>query len=264
MNEQLIFFGLIIAFSILDGIVRRKRGTQVPPPEEWEGGDEWQGSDDREGSDEVGDPGPVTARESRRGEDAPEGFEDDLTSYQRRGASVSKYEAPGGSGSVPGTTPPSRYQPPRTSSPVGDAQTAESVWEEIARLARAGGVPPDDMPGDAPYAESPPRLPGTSRRPGSDTSRLPRSGRSVVRRSGVPARGAPSQEHPIHLSHAGYGTDPSSRPSNAAVVTSEQSSEDVKAVKRMLAGGRGQLRRAVILQEMLGPPVSMRDAPDHL
>ena len=250
MNEQLIFFALIILFSVLDGIVRKKKKQgQIELPGEVEGG--WQ--PDEVGREEV-EPDEWPDRDRAE----PPMLGGELTPYEAR-RTAGRYEAP---------TTASDYDAPTTvaeyrrrggggssvgGSGRGSARVdAESVWEEIARLARSGGA----AGGTGAAAGS-----GGEGRVGGDA----RAGGNI-RVGGVEPSAEVTTvvhraraEHPIHLSHAGYGTDPSSRPSTAAVVTHEQSSADVRAVKRMLAGGRGQLRRAVILQEMLGPPVSLRD-----
>ncbi|MDA0328324.1 MAG: hypothetical protein O2958_04875 [Gemmatimonadetes bacterium] len=71
--------------------------------------------------------------------------------------------------------------------------------------------------------------------------------------------------HKVHLSHAGYGTDPSERARSEqdnldplAVVMSQ----DAAIVRRQLRGHRSHaLRQAVILQELLGPPAALRGSP---
>ncbi|MDX1647037.1 MAG: hypothetical protein R3304_07825 [Longimicrobiales bacterium] len=73
-------------------------------------------------------------------------------------------------------------------------------------------------------------------------------------------------EHEIHRSHRDYGTDPSSRPPSAQDAPGPLAAkldEQAAAVRRrLLRGGRPALREAMVLKEVLGPPVSMRD--DHL
>ena len=216
--EELIFFGLIIFFSILDGIVRKKRQGGAAELPELPDSAEWN------------DPAPRP-----RGEvstyDADPSYDD-----------VWKAEMPGGGGR--------RYQADEPAAADGP-RVPSDIWEEIAALARGESrAPPpagvDDM------ASAP--------REGVGGSGLParRPPASPIRRSEV-GTGGDLTEHAIHRAHAGYGTDPSSRRPSLPATTDARESRDVRAVKDMLAGGRSQLRRAVILQETLGPPVSLRD-----
>ena len=74
----------------------------------------------------------------------------------------------------------------------------------------------------------------------------------------------PSTEpHEIHLAHAGYGTDPSERAKSeqdGLDPLAERLSENAAAIRmQLLSHSRGALRQAVILQEVLGKPVSLRD-----
>jgi hypothetical protein len=66
----------------------------------------------------------------------------------------------------------------------------------------------------------------------------------------------------VHLAHAGYGTDPSSRaPSEQDGLDplARRLSADQAAVREQLRRrGHHGLRQAVILQDILGPPASMR------
>ena len=69
--------------------------------------------------------------------------------------------------------------------------------------------------------------------------------------------------HVVHASHYGYGTDPSERtPSKEDGLDplAETLSADVSAIRRQLSSMNvHSLRQAIILQEVLGPPVTMRD-----
>jgi hypothetical protein len=91
-------------------------------------------------------------------------------------------------------------------------------------------------------------------------------GRELARRpSRLPAEpgSGARPEHGIHSAHAGYGTDPSGR------ARSEQDgldplrgrlSDDARAVRvQLMSHSASALRRALILREVLGPPVSLRD-----
>lgn len=164
-------------------------------------------------------------------------------------------------------------------------ESAADIWAEIAGLAsgtkeKSGAAA---RPAPPPPERAPPREPDIPR---AETQRAPRPSRveeartlqlareeSARRRvptrvaaSRLPARRprtAPAAQHEVHLAHVGYGTDPSERaPSeqdgldplaeyigvDAAAVQSQLRSKDPHA-----------LRQAIILQEVLSTPVSLRD-----
>ncbi len=187
--EELIFFAVIIFFSIIESIARRRkqRSAGSPPiPEEWE--PEEKGREWRSETDEV--------------------------------------EAPRRSGS--------------------EAMIPGDIWEEIAGLARGRMRQLETQP-EAP----PPPPPVQTPPPATLPARLGWGKRT-------PKVG---QAHRVHLSHVEYGTDPSSRTRSAHDQIDPLArglSADVKAVRKQLRHGRHALRQAVILQEVLGPPVSIR------
>jgi hypothetical protein len=153
-------------------------------------------------------------------------------------------------------------------------QSAETVlpadlWEEIAGLA-AGGLP------EAPPETAPrrPRKPadGQRRRPERSRPRplegrrergasADRAARGSERR---PTRWTPSTTgaHPIHEAHRDYGTAPSERPpSQLDWKPPATGNENAKRVRALLrgSGGTDALKQAVMIQEILGMPVSMKD-----
>jgi hypothetical protein len=75
----------------------------------------------------------------------------------------------------------------------------------------------------------------------------------------------PEQEHFVHRSHADYGTDPSSRaPSEQDGLDplARHLGADAGAAHKLLSSGDPHaLRRAIILQEILGPPAAFRGDP---
>ena len=90
--------------------------------------------------------------------------------------------------------------------------------------------------------------------------------RAVSRPTPTPTfQPAPKQEHVVHRSHAGYGTDPSSRaPSEQDGLDplAEHISADVGAAHKLfLSRDPHALRRAIILQEILGRPAAFRGDP---
>jgi len=78
----------------------------------------------------------------------------------------------------------------------------------------------------------------------------------------VEAAGAVVAEpvHAVHLTHPKYGTAVGGRLTGFAEdARVPVSSPDGMAVRQMLRGGPSRLRQAVILQELLGPPVGLRE-----
>ena len=192
--EELIFFGIIILFSILDSIAksRKKKGGRpeaIPEPT-------WQGSE---------------------GWDEPEPSEyDEEPSYEEHhvaGQALGLY---------------------RTPEPVAERAVATvvpaDVWAELEALAR-GQVPAEPEPLEVP----------------------------ARRVESIPAR----PDHRVHTSHAEYGTDPSSRRKSAQDDLDplrETLSDDARKARRLLrATDAHSLRQAIILQEILSTPVSLRD-----
>lgn len=239
MPEELIFFALILIFTVLDGLLRKKKPDGFPLPDDRRG-DDW---DDELPTLEA-PPSPTRRR--------PAEFDDPSIPGRPRSEYTTPY------GSTAGRTP---------SGPTPSGVPGE-VWEEIARLARGErpepvevegwtGVEVEDRDVERRAASSLPTPSETLTR-GRVGTKLP----APIGRKEVGTR-ADLFEHPVHASHALYGTDPSERPENVATVRRERLSPDVAAVRSMLSGDRRQLRRAVILQEMLGPPVSLRDEEER-
>ena len=157
--------------------------------------------------------------------------------------------------------PPSRvdrladYQSPteRTAQSVEPSQVAPQVgpsesgaptkqlWEEIPGLAAGRSV----------VSEEPATL-------------VQRSEPTAVGRG--PAREVPARpDHFVHQSHAGYGTDPSTRAASEQDrldPLAQRLGADPGAVHALFASGDSHaLRQAIILQEVLGPPAALRGDP---
>ena len=68
--------------------------------------------------------------------------------------------------------------------------------------------------------------------------------------------------HAVHLSHVGYGSDPSERArstQDGLDPLARTLSADAAAVRQQLRGqGTHGLRQALILREVLGPPVGSK------
>lgn len=167
--------------------------------------------------------------EEQEWEDEPETYDqepsyDDRYGTEKEPAALPGYTQPYGSSSGGARTT-------RTSS---EGMIPSDIWEEIAGLS-TGRTP-------ARQAEPPPPPPP-----------LPVEVESIPRR--------PVETHRVHRAHVGYGTDPSSRArseQDGLDPLARSMSADVKKVRRQLRQGRHALRRAVILQEVLGPPASIR------
>jgi len=200
--EELIFFAVIILFSIFESIARsrKKRAGGIPQIP----------------GDQMPSGGPSY--------DAPtyetHSYDQDL-SYDD--VAVEEY-------------PTSSKKPAlRTGS---EGMIPADLWEEIAGLAESvkkqkarpapPPLPPEVLPARIGWGK-----------------RVPKVG----------------QQHRVHLAHVGYGTDPSERAPSVhddLDPLARRLSVDVREVRQQLRRGRHALRQAVMLQEVLGPPVSMR------
>ena len=132
--------------------------------------------------------------------------------------------------------PEEAYSLERTSS---EEMVPEALWEEIVGAARRRA---EEVLAPVPAPPPPPR-PTSARRP------VP-----------PPARRLPDESvHRVHLTHAEYGTDPSSRSDSGRVgaVTARPLPAGARGARELLRGGSGSLRQAMILKEVLGPPVSL-------
>jgi hypothetical protein len=227
--EQLIFFGIIILLSILESVARSRRARQrresgeVEPEQfEWAQKQPWE--------QEL----PTYDEEPSYDDVATH---DDEPSYDEQAVT----------GAAPTPTREREEEQP----------SAAEIWREIAELAGEVLEPRTEARTRSVPRQSPP-LPEPERAEA-------RAEPGPSRRAPLPSRLARSQggEHLVHRSHLGYGTDPSER------APSEQDGLDplawelganASAVRRQLRGGsHDALRQAVILQEVLGPPVSMRE-----
>lgn len=252
--EELIFFGLIVFFSIIESIARSRKQKQGGPlpevPPEWE--------------QPRAEPRPRPKARPR-----PQATE------------IPSYDADPSFDSQPLETRGS-YDDAKSRDAVerGRARSSESmipseVWDEIAGLSREPArqepsytpAPPKPRPTPAPH---PKRAPVPQRpKPAPAASRAP-----VQRRTPQPKRAtilAPeprpegSPEHLVHQSHVGFGTDPSGRAPSAQDGLDPLSrvlNRDASAARAQLRGqGDQALRQALILSEVLGPPVA--DRPDR-
>ena len=236
--EELIFFGVIIFFSIIESIARsRKRKTGGPLPEippEWE----WDPTGQRRR--------PPTAEMPSY--DADPSF-DDKPSFDEVATSETAT---------------------RERARSSESMIPADIWEEIAGLAKETQRPAETHrpPPPPPPRPAPPARPAPSMKPVPAPAPKPRAPIAPKKRATILAP-EPAPEgtagHAVHLSHAAYGTDPSTRARSAQDrldPLASKLSQDAQAIRRQLRGhGVHALRQAIILQEVLGPPVGSRPDP---
>ena len=238
--EQLIFIGIILLFSILEAVARKKRegaeGTAPAPP----------GGAPEVRPPRVPEPHPPSY-------DQDPSFDDAAVEGSRGGPGRGTMSREGSGG-----------QGGRTSS---EGLIPADVWEEIQAMARGGKAP---VRAASPPKPAPPPTEAAARVPVPTPARVPRAvpppmstAARKTRPTTVPEVDAVVvAEHAVHLTHpkygkpvhdrlTGFGDDPHARGLSA----------DSKALRSVLRGGGAGLRQAVLLLEILGPPVSLRDDP---
>ncbi|MGE0159139.1 MAG: hypothetical protein AB7T31_06960 [Gemmatimonadales bacterium] len=262
--EQLIFFGVIIFLSIVESIARSRKQPKGGPlpemPPEWEAERAEQARRQR------------TPRRPLPRTDLPT-YDQDTSFDARATAEVERsYDEVASS-----------EEERRKRMASSESMIPQDLWEEIAGLAQAKVDRP--APGQRPAAPKRPQPPVQQR---TQPRTVPKPQRPVQRggatqptsplakpraqtppRPVLPRAAEPAVEgaaaHAVHLSHAGYGTDPSGRAPSAQdgldpIVRALD--PDAAAVREQLrAGGVHALRQALILQEVLGPPASTRPDP---
>jgi hypothetical protein len=262
--EELIFFAVLIFFSIIESIARsrkqRKGGGQLP-----ELPDEAPTEREREARRVERPrprPQPRPSQPRPRMSDVPS-YDDDA-SFDARASSESEpsFDDVGAS-----------EEERRRRASSSESMIPSDIWEEIAGLAREAKVElPAPRPKPQPRVPPAPKTPLPPPRRGPQPSRppaakTPQRPRPATARKPAPQRPAASEgtpAHAVHLSHAGYGTDPSERARSAQDVrqSAEPVHADALAVRNQLRGqGPHALRQALILHEVLGPPVSSK--PDR-
>lgn len=230
--EQLIFVAVIVFFTILEGIARsRKQGGgpagPLPLPEERE-------------QDERGR--PELSRMPRRPEPTRSPTVEPVRTYdQEPSFDDAVEESPASWGGPQGP------RAGRRDASGSETLVPQDVWEEIMALAR--GEKPQGRP--MPTSARPRPTPAPPRPP----ARRPPTPKPAPSRVQVP----PEPVHRVHATHPQMGKPMAGRISvlDSAPVR-VTTNPDVVAVRRMLAGGPGSLRQAVMLTEVLGPPASVR------
>lgn len=285
--EELIFFAVIIIFSILESIARSRKAKQGGEVED-------------EGSQP--DPEGWAARLPDLEAPAPDASDDDLPTYdedpsydevarqegevrereqreaaRRREEALEGYRAPEGSERRAERPSPSEVPEPRR--PSSETMLPGDLLEQLESLARGRKTrrqepPTSEAPErsrrprtiEAPTPSTPPPTPieqrevGSGRRPSAPVgSTAPVGSRTPI--------GTTPIEHEIHGAHAGYGTDPSSRARSEQdgldPLAERLDADGVEVRRLLLGGGRPALRAAMVLKEVLGPPLTMRDEGGH-
>lgn len=250
--DELIFFGIIIFFSIIESIARSRKAKRRKEEGEEDGADPGHEFEWAQGS-----PADLPTYDSAPSYDDQPSYDDAVEDAPvHRGGSPRDSGRPSSETLLPGDL---------LAELTGLAGRMEKEREKARTISLPKQSPPLPQSGDSRSEVSTEWAEG---------ARGDRSGRAVSRapRSPAPARTTtvahsraprPPVEHRIHLSHAGYGTDPSER------AKSEQDdldplreflSEDAKAVRnQLMSQSESSLRQAIILREVLGPPVALRD-----
>ena len=228
--EQLIFFAVIIVFSIVESVARsrqKKRGPQAPQvPPEWQWEPEKAELPNRPTYDAEPTFDAEQSIEERPTFDAEPTF-DDVVSTRRSRDDIE---------------PPRRAQ--RSPATTSESMIPADLWEEIAGLGRGRAPVPAETAPTPPPARQPQTRPLPTR---------------ALRPTPV------HEAHRVHQAHAGFGSDPSERArseQDGLDPLARRLSADASAVRQQLrTRGMHALRQAVILHEVLGPPVSTR--PDR-
>ncbi len=258
--EELIFFAVLIFFSIIESIARsrkqRKGGGTLPElPEEVAREMETQWEAEQAQRRQRTRPRPPTS-------EVPT-YDDDVSFDARTAGEVEGRSFDTRSSEVEATFDETASAEPERSKRAASSESMipADIWEEIAGLAREAKV---ELP--APRPKPRPQLPQTQlpqERRVPQPKRPPRPSPTRAR----PSAPSPAMEgtagHAVHLSHVGYGSDPSERARSAEDgldPLARTLGADAAAVRLQLrVQGAHGLRQAMILQEVLGPPVGSRD-----
>lgn len=251
--DELIFFAVIIFFSVVESIARsrkkKKAGAEAP-------GDSLPGLPDLPEWEQPRSEG-ASSRPELPTYDADPSYDDQ---YQPRSRQDRARE--GGSRGGRMAQPPARSDG-GAARPSSEEMLPGDLLEELSRMAgrlqqqeaRPIEIPKESPPLPEPVAHREDARERTPSRPTAPSlSRLPvRAPRSVPDRA----------QHRVHEAHAGYGTDPSSRPKSfhdTLDPLAVQLSEDAKAARSLLRSrDTSALRQAFILREVLGEPLGMRE-----
>ncbi len=246
--EQLVFVGIIVAFSILEALARKNRAQQrqdgggLPKPEDLR----------------PPRPAPAPRPAARpRASSVPRSYDED--------ASFDEVVKDDERGPRPrqGDVEPARTASEREPA-SSEGLIPDEVWQEIEALARGGSLPVPKPPAQPrPRGAARPRTAGRSPAPGGPSGPKRPTARE---RAAAPARVAevaPSAEgahdQPVYVSRTVHGTEIRDRATAHAPRGAARGSAVSGAVLALMKGSRTAARDAVILQEILGPPAGLRD-----
>jgi len=277
--EELIFIALIFFFSLIESIARKKkqqRGGSPEIPGEWEAPDEdesWRGEGRTNAEADAGSARRTQERSAPRGRPRTRRDEgsgatmptyDSDTSYDQETLD----EAASSREVTYSPTPPKQGQGARPSAPSSEGMIPADLWKEIEKLARGQGVEvPEAKPAPKPR---PAPKPAPSRAPVPTRSSTTRAGPTPRGKyAPTPSKAPPvprrAEGHAVHRAHEGFGTDPSERAPSAQdrldPLQRVLNPDAAAARKQLMARDRSSLRQAVIIQEILSPPVALRDEP---
>jgi len=231
--DGLIFLVVIVVFSLLEGVLRKQKAAQQA---------------------RLRLSGDLT-RDRRHGptqdgqlEDGQYGFVED-EQFETTYGSESSYDEVD---DIQEYSNQYREAPPSKPSPSGITREMKDVWDWRSPLVAGAQPQASDLEQPAPRA------------PRTETAAVVRAETTAVTQRAT--RGlTTSQEHIVHGSHIGYGTDPSQRaPSEQDGLDplAEHLGTDAGAVHQLFASRDSHaLRQAIILQEVLGLPSAFRGDP---
>ena len=240
--EELLFFAVIIFFSIIESIARSRKAKK--------------GSGSADSLPDL--PSPRELETEERFEWAQKPVEE-LPTYDEE-PSYDERTMKEGSAALPDH---SRGEL-RADRPSSETMLPGNLLEELAGILEGQpsgtGARTLDLPDQSPpIPQRPPTRPLPTR---TDSSLSERAATRVPVSSSTRGPARVRGTHRVHQAHSEYGTDPSSRgPSEQDGLDplAQTLSRDALAIREQLRSHRAsELRRAVILQEVLATPLALR------
>jgi hypothetical protein len=234
--DGLVFLVVIVVFSLLEGVLRKKKAAQQARLS-GQAPDDGQYGPTQDGQLEDGRYGLVQEQFEATYDGEPS-YDDDPPAYDEAHG-ILEYS------NQYTEAPPSKPAPSETLIP-------KDVWEELAALVSGAQPQASDLERPAPPA------------PRAETTAVARTETTAVTQRAT--RGLTTRpEHIVHDAHAAYGTDPSQRaPSEQDGLDplAEHLGADARAVHQLFASRDSHaLQQAIILQEVLGLPAAFRGDP---
>jgi hypothetical protein len=232
--DGLIFLVVIVVFSLLEGVLRKQKAAQQARLRlSGQPADDGRHGPTQDGQLEDGRYEFVEDEQFEATYDSESSYDevDDIQEYSNQ----------------------YREAPPSKPSPSGITREMKDVWEEVAVLIAGAQPQASDLEQPAPPA------------PRTETAAVARAETTAVTQRATTRGLTTSQEHIVHGSHIGYGTDPSQRaPSEQDGLDplAEHLGTDAGAVHQLFASRDSHaLRQAIILKEVLGLPSAFRGDP---